>query len=178
MRRVEQTAPTWTSPTTRTWLLRSSHETGGELFEQRVEYAPGSPFPPTHFHPAQSELFEVESGAMIYVVDGTQRRLAAGQTLELPPGTPHKARNASATETAVVRWETRPALRAEDFHRTAATLGAAGPLDSALLAHTYRAEFRATGLLGLVIPAVAALARLLGRSLPDVEHGDAGHAGG
>lgn len=160
--------PSWTSPTTRTWLLRTATDTNGELFEQRVEYAPGSPFPPTHYHPAQAELFEVEQGAMVYVVDGKERRVEAGETLALPPGVAHKARNASATGPAVIRWETRPALRSEAFFRTAAAVGQAGPLERALLAREYRDVFRVTGLLGWAIPLVAGLARLLGRRLPDV----------
>lgn len=159
--------PTWTGPATRTWLLQSGSTTNGELFEQRVEYAPGSPFPPSHYHPAQSELFEVEQGAMVYVIDGRERRLEAGEMLELPPGAVHKARNASATAPAVIRWETRPALRSEAFFRTAAALREAGPLERALLAHEYRDVFRATGLPGLATPLLASLARLLGRKLPD-----------
>jgi hypothetical protein len=105
---------------------------------------------------------------MVFVVDGQERRLSTGETLDLPPGTPHKARNASGSEVAIVRWETRPALRSEAFFRTAAALGEAGVLESALLADTYRGEFRATGLLGLVIPLVAGLARRIGRSLPPI----------
>ncbi len=166
---MDRPEPSWTSPTTRTWLLQGGADSDGAVFEQRVEYAPGSPFPPTHFHPSQTELFEVEAGAMVYVVDGAERRLTAGETLELPPGTPHKARNASDSEPAVVRWETRPALRSETFFRTAAALGESGPLESALLAHTYGDVFRASGLLGLVIPLGAGVAGLLGRKLPQTD---------
>jgi mannose-6-phosphate isomerase-like protein (cupin superfamily) len=164
---MERSAPSFESPTTRTWVLTTSDESHGELYEQRVEYAPGSPFPPMHHHPAQSELFEIERGSMIYVVDGEERRVGAGETLEVGVGVAHKARNASDSETATLRWETRPALRSQAFYATAAKLGEAGMLESALLAHEYRDVFRAAGLLGIVIPVVAAVARLLGRRLPD-----------
>lgn len=164
---MEQPAPSFQSPTTRTWILTTGDESHGELYEQRVEYAPGSPFPPMHRHPAQREVFELEQGSMIYVVDGEERRVGAGETLEVGAGVAHKARNASDAEPAVVRWETRPALRSQAFYATAARLGEAGMLDSALLAHEYRDVFRATGLLGIVIPLVAAVARLAGRRLPD-----------
>lgn len=164
---MEPPAPTFESPTARTWVLQTGADTGGELYEQRVEYRPGSPFPPSHLHPAQSELFEVEQGAMVYVVDGAERRVEAGETLELAPGVSHKARNASAAEPAIIRWETCPALRSQAFFTTAAELGQAGPLEQALLAHEYRDVFRATGLLGAIIPLVAAIARLLGRRLPE-----------
>jgi mannose-6-phosphate isomerase-like protein (cupin superfamily) len=166
---MERTAPSWESPTTRTWVLRTAAETNGELFEQRVEYAPASPFPPAHLHPDQAEHFEVEAGAMIYMVEGDERRLEVGESLDLPPGTTHKARNASATDAAIVRWETRPALRSETFFRTAAVLGDAGLLDGALLAREYRDVFGVTGALGLAVPIVAAVARLLGRRLPAIE---------
>ena len=161
--------PSFETPTTRTWVLQTAADTEGKLYEQRVEYRPGSPFPTNHYHPAQSELFEVEQGAMVYVVDGEERRVEAGETLELPPGVSHKARNASAAEPALVRWETRPALRSEAFFRTVAALGQVGLLESALLAHEYRDVFRATGLPGVIAPVIAILARLLGRSLPEVE---------
>ena len=161
--------PDFETPATRTWVLQGTSETGGELYEQRVEFAPGSPFPPTHFHPDQAERFEVEQGAMIYVVDGEEHRVAAGESLDLQKGVPHKARNASPDEPAVVRWETRPALRAEDFYRTAAELGEAGLLHSALMAHEYRDVFRPTGLLSMVVSPVAAIARLLRRKLPDID---------
>lgn len=167
--RMTDRPPDFETPATRTWVLQRSADTDGELYEQRVEYAPGSPFPPNHFHPQQSERFEVEQGAMIYVVDGDERRVEAGASLDLPKGVPHRARNASADEPAVVRWETRPALRSEAFYRTAAELGEAGPLESALMAHEYRDVFRPTGLLSVVVPPVAAVARLLGRKLPDIE---------
>jgi len=165
---MEDRRPSYTGPHTRTWVLRTAADTDGELFEQRVEYAPGSPFPPAHFHPGQSELFEVEQGAMVYLVDGEQRRIEAGESLELPPGTTHRARDASAAESAVIRWETRPALRSEIFFRTAAALGDAGALEQAMLAHEFRDVFRVSGPLALLVPALAALARLLGRSLPHV----------
>jgi quercetin dioxygenase-like cupin family protein len=166
-RNVPQPAPSFASPTTRTWVLRTAEETDGELYEQRVEYAPGSPFPPQHYHPTQRESFEVEAGAMVYVVAGEERSVSAGERLEIAAGTPHKARNASATEPAVVRWETRPALRSRAFYASASKLGRTGILDQALLAHEYRDVFRASGVLGAVMPLMAAVARLSGRRLPE-----------
>lgn len=163
---MAQRDPDWASPSTRTWVLRRAPDTAGELFEQRVEYAPGSPFPPPHFHPAQRELFEVEQGEMLYIVDGEDRRVAAGESLELPAGAVHKARNASASEPSVVRWETRPALRSESFFATVAMLRDAGALERALLAQEYRDVFRMTGVRGAAVPLLALLARLLGRRLP------------
>jgi mannose-6-phosphate isomerase-like protein (cupin superfamily) len=162
---VEQ--PTFESATTRTWYLRTAADTEGELHEQRVEYAPGSPFPPMHRHPAQDEHFDIECGAMVFVIGGEERTLRAGESIDIPRGTAHKARNASAREPAVVRWKTRPALRTGEFFRVANRLGdGAGPLPSAQLAHEYRDVFRAVGLLGLLVPVLGTVARLARRRLP------------
>lgn len=137
----------------------------GEVYEQRVEYLPGSPFPPTHYHPAQDEYFEVETGAMVYVVDGVDREVGAVESIQIPRRTSHKARNASSEEPAIVRWESRPALRSEEFFAATARLSG-NPLDAALLASEYADVFRLSGPAGLAVPALALLGRLTGRDQP------------
>jgi mannose-6-phosphate isomerase-like protein (cupin superfamily) len=159
--------PTHEDATSRVWYLQTAASSGGAVHEQRVEYLPGSPFPPTHLHPDQDEHFEVEAGAMLFVVREQERRVVAGDALDIPRGTPHRARNASSSASAVVRWETRPALRTTDFFSTAAQLGdERSVLDAALLAHTYRDVFRLTGPTAALVPIVARFARLRGRRLP------------
>jgi mannose-6-phosphate isomerase-like protein (cupin superfamily) len=166
---MTQSEATYETSTSRVWHLRTGAASHGEVHEQRVEYVPGSPFPPTHHHPRQDEHFEVERGAMLFVVDGEERLVTASQSLDIPRGTPHRARNASNTEPAVVRWETRPALRTTEFFLAAAALGdGAGMLQSALLAHEYRDVFRLTGNRRALVPIIAGLSRLLGTTLPDV----------
>lgn len=164
---MNETPPTHENSNGRVWYLRTALETDGELHEQRVEYRPGSAFPHNHYHPDQDEHFVVEQGSILFVIDGVEQVVSAGEEIDLPRGTPHKARNASKTEAAMVRWETRPALRTGEFFATTARLGDdAGLLDSALLARTYRDVFRLTGPLGAIVPLVGGLARLLGRRLP------------
>jgi mannose-6-phosphate isomerase-like protein (cupin superfamily) len=160
--------PTFETPTSRLWHLRTGTDSSGEVHEQRVEYLLGSPFPPSHFHPAQDEYFEVESGAMVFVIGGAERVVSAGESIEVPRRVPHKAKNASDVESAVVRWETRPALRTTEFFATAAQLGRPGPLDAALLAQEYRDVFRLAGFLRFVVPPIARVAVLTGRQLPVV----------
>jgi hypothetical protein len=46
------------------------------------------------------------------VVHGTERRYEAGDTIDVPPGTPHQM---AADGPARVRWEVRPALRTAEF---------------------------------------------------------------
>jgi mannose-6-phosphate isomerase-like protein (cupin superfamily) len=161
------TKPTHEDATSRVWYLRTAQSSDGEVHEQRVEYAPASPFPPTHHHPAQDEHFEVEQGRMLFVVDGREHVVEAGGSIDIPRRTPHQARNASDREVAVVRWETRPALRTTEFFTTAARLGDdRGLLQSALLAHEFRQVFRLSGPTRALVPVLASVARLLGRSLP------------
>ena len=163
------TGATHEDATSRVWYLQTAESSRGALHEQRVEYLPGSPFPPTHYHPAQDEYFEVESGRMLFVVAGEEHVVEAGGTLRIPRGTPHKARNASQDASAVVRWETRPALRTTMFFTIVARLGGElRPLDAALLAHEFRDVFRPTGVNGVLVPVVGRVARLLGRRLPTV----------
>jgi mannose-6-phosphate isomerase-like protein (cupin superfamily) len=165
---VDATNPTHEDRTGRVWYLQTAQSSNGAVHEQRVEYVPGSPFPPSHLHPAQDEHFEVERGRMLFVVDGAEHIVRAGQTLDIPRGTAHRARNASRTEAAVVRWETRPALRTTEFFTTAAQLGdGMGLLDAGLLASEFRDVFRPTGLTRWLVPVVAGVARLSGRHLPE-----------
>ena len=153
----------------RVTFLRTAAETGGELHEQRVEYAPSSAFPPAHFHPDQDEHFAVESGRMVFEVEGAEREVGAGGEISIPRGARHRARNASATEPAVVRWETRPALRTGEFQATAYRLGPdAGLLASALLAHEYHDVFRISGSSRLLVPVLGRLARVARRTLPPI----------
>jgi mannose-6-phosphate isomerase-like protein (cupin superfamily) len=159
--------PTFEDPTSRVWHLRTGETSGGEVHEQRVEYFPGSRFPPTHLHPSQDEHFEVEQGRMLFVVDGTEHLVAAGGTIDIPRGTPHRARNASSSQPAFVRWETRPALRTTEFFTVAARLGDhRALLESALLAAEYDDVFVLSSPTRLLVPVLAAVARLRGRSLP------------
>lgn len=105
--RMDATSPTHESSTSRVWFLQTAESSGGAVHEQRVECLPGSPFPPSNLHPAQDEHFEVEQDRMLFVIDGAEVIVRARETLDIPRGTVHRARSASETETAVVRWEPR-----------------------------------------------------------------------
>lgn len=159
--------PTFEGSTTRVWFLTTGEDSDGAMHEQRVEYRAGSPFPPMHHHPSQDERFVVERGAMCFEVAGTRHVVTAGSAIDVPRGAPHRARNASATEPSVVRWETRPALRTTAFFTAANRLGdGASLLDGALLAWTYRDVFRLDGPARFAVPVLGLAARLLGRRLP------------
>lgn len=87
-----------------------------DALEVEATYDPGGGPPPNHLHPAQDEHFEVLEGTMRVVVAGEERKLEAGDEIDIPRETPHQMWN-GGDGPARVRWETRPRGRTEDFFR-------------------------------------------------------------
>ena len=83
-----------------------------ELLAMEASYPGAGGLPPMHLHPSQAERFEVLEGSVRAVVDGVERRYGAGETFEVPAGTPHTM---AAEGPARTRWEVRPALRTAEF---------------------------------------------------------------
>lgn len=97
------------------------------VHEMHARYAPNSPLPPAHFHPAQTERFLVLEGQLLFIVDGREHRIGPGGVLEIPPGSVHQARN-ERDEPAQAIWQTRPALRTAEFHEAIARARASGSI--------------------------------------------------
>jgi quercetin dioxygenase-like cupin family protein len=96
-------------------FVRTAADTGGELLEMEATYERSSSPPVPHFHPRQEEHFEILEGTMkARVGDEPVRELGAGDTLDIEAGTVHAMWN-DGPERARTRWETRPALRTEQF---------------------------------------------------------------
>ncbi|HYM57817.1 MAG TPA: cupin domain-containing protein [Solirubrobacteraceae bacterium] len=96
-------------------FVRTAAETGGGSLEMEATYSGSGSLPPEHVHPRQVERFEVLDGTIRAIMGGTERQYAAGETFEVPAGTPHQM---TAEGPSRVRWEMRPALRtAEVFER-------------------------------------------------------------
>ena len=93
---------------------RTTAETGGELLEVESSWESGGPEPPEHHHPHQDERFEVLEGELRARVGDVEHTLRAGDTLDLPAGTPHAMWNPGPGR-ARASWETRPALKTEAF---------------------------------------------------------------
>src|SRR4051794_38480153 len=93
-------------------LVSTAAETDGELLEMEATYSEAGQLPPEHFHPRQAERFEVLDGVIRTIIDGKERRYGAGETFEVPAGTPHQM---AAEGPATMRWEVRPALRTAEF---------------------------------------------------------------
>ena len=119
-------------------LVKTAADTGGELLEMEAGYS-GGDLPPSHFHPKQDERFTVLEGSMRAVIGGTDRVYTAGETFDVPAGTPHQM---AATEPSTVRWEVRPALRTEEFFTQIYDARAGGKLHALLRTSAVLVEFR------------------------------------
>jgi quercetin dioxygenase-like cupin family protein len=156
-------------------LVRTGAQTDGELLEMEATYEPGSIEPLEHFHPNQYEHFEILAGFMEAQVGGDRRTLSAGDSLDIPAGTVHAMWNGGGDQARVL-WQTRPALRSEEFFRRVGTLAQEGkltargprdPIVGAAVMQEFRDEFRPTSPPALVqavaFPVLAMVARVLGR---------------
>jgi quercetin dioxygenase-like cupin family protein len=136
-----------------------------ELLEVEGRWGPEGKPPPPHFHPAQDEHFEVLEGRLTAKVDGEERELAAGDTLEIPSGASHQIWNAAA-EPARAVWQTRPAGRTAEWFRSVDALhregdGEPGPLAFGPLLSEFDDVFRLSAAPQAVMkPAVAVLGAL------------------
>jgi mannose-6-phosphate isomerase-like protein (cupin superfamily) len=148
--------------------------TNGASITWIATYPPYSAEPPLHFHPRQTEHFEILAGTMRVNHLGATRDVAAGADLLINPGEPHAMWNPQR-EPAVVRWETTPALRSEQWMGMLIALAAAGRtkadgapgfLQLALLLRTYHDEIRlarpAAWVQALILGPAPALARIKG----------------
>jgi mannose-6-phosphate isomerase-like protein (cupin superfamily) len=80
-----------------------------------VHYERSDGRPPPHLHPDQDEHFEVLDGRLHALVDGDQRMLEAGETIDVPRGTTHQMWSPDGEVRA--RWETAPAGRTSEWFR-------------------------------------------------------------
>jgi quercetin dioxygenase-like cupin family protein len=155
-------------------VIRSS--TFGSLGVEAT-YGPGGSPPPKHFHPTQSEHFEVREGALRVRVEDQEQTLALGDTLAIPPGAVHQMWNPGAVPARVL-WRTSPAGRTEEWFRAVDALhrsgrvgddGMPGKLAFAVLLTEYDDVIRLAGPQPVLRPALRAmslLGRLRGYSVP------------
>jgi quercetin dioxygenase-like cupin family protein len=89
------------SPGEKVTCIRSGLAGGAFIFD--LELAPGAGGPPTHTHDEGDELIEVLEGEIVFRVAGKQRRLRAGDSLNLTPDDPHTFWNPSKIAPARAR---------------------------------------------------------------------------
>jgi quercetin dioxygenase-like cupin family protein len=146
-----------------------------EALDVEAHYGPhGSP-PPKHLHPVQAEHFEVLAGRLTTRVDGNERVLEAGDTIDIPARAVHQMWNAGA-EPARVLWRTSPAGRTLEWFEALDALqregrvmksGIPSPLAMSVLLTEYRDVFRLAGpdpVLRTAFAVLAPLGRLRGYS--------------
>jgi quercetin dioxygenase-like cupin family protein len=82
----------------RTELVRHDLDAGHEAIQVRVDFAPGATAA-RHTHPGVEIAFVIE-GNVEYVVDGKTVLLKTGQSLFIPPGVVHSAKNVGSSNAA------------------------------------------------------------------------------
>jgi mannose-6-phosphate isomerase-like protein (cupin superfamily) len=145
----------------------------GQLLELECVAGPHMRAPPLHVNPHQEESYEVLAGIYDVCVDGAWRHLRVGESLTVPRGVPHTAKNDHDAEAVVLNTH-QPALRFEGFCRTLHRLVASGRVRSlwprdprsaihvAMLFHEHRHEVALSRLPGWVLASLALLGRRLG----------------
>ena len=124
-----------------------------DLLEVEGSYGPAGRPPPPHFHPAQDEHFEVLEGTLRVRVEGEERELGRGETIDIPRGAKHQMWN-GGDQPARVLWQTRPAGRTEQWFRSIDALQRSGKVDKngmpgPLALGVYLSEFRDVFRLGV-----------------------------
>ena len=130
-------------------FLKTARDTEGELLQVRFFMKGGELVAAEHVHPYQEEHVEVLSGSVRFRVRGQERDVGAGETIVVPPGTPHVWSNPGEEEVHVL-GELRPALKTETLLETYFGLAKDGkvnpkncfpnPLQLAVIAREYEDE--------------------------------------
>ena len=97
-----------------TWI-ETSHDTNGERLTFLFEVAPGGKLPVTHYHPEQTESFNVTTGVFQVKLPDGIHTVNAGERLVIPKGIPHKWWNKSGSNSAKMMVTFEPALNTETF---------------------------------------------------------------
>ena len=99
-----------------------------ELLEIDTVNPPSEIHEPEHVHPRQESGALVTAGALVFEVDGVERRVAAGESIDIPANTPHRFWN-DGDEDAHARQWFRPSLNTRSFFETFFALARADELD-------------------------------------------------
>ncbi len=108
-------------------FLRTAAETGGELSEFEVVGVPRGFLRTTHVHPLHTERHEVIEGVLKVGMHGTEHVLHPGDSIEVPPGTPH-TQLPGDDKPGRVRITVTPPGQVEAFAERLAEMSRAGQL--------------------------------------------------
>ncbi len=107
----------------------STQDTDGALLAFDDFLLVGYISPPEHVHPRQQEHFEVISGSLGVRIAGCEQILRVGESVAVPPGTPHTIWSAGEGETHLI-VEFKPALQTDIFFETMFALARDGKTNS------------------------------------------------
>lgn len=111
-----------------------------EMLEVESTWQPGGTPPRTHWHPRQTEQFEVLEGELtVRRGDRAPTVMTAGVAFEVPPRTAHAMWNAGS-ELCRANWRITPAQRTEEMFRTLDRRP--GPHGMIRMLWAFRNEFR------------------------------------
>ena len=82
-------------------------ESSPELLEVEGSWGPRGKAPPVHYHPAQDEHFEVLEGTLTARVEGEERELDKGETLDIPRECAIRSGTGAPKPTRAL-WQTAP----------------------------------------------------------------------
>jgi quercetin dioxygenase-like cupin family protein/uncharacterized protein YndB with AHSA1/START domain len=108
-------------------FIRTGEQTAGELLEMEVSGRPRGFLSQRHVHPGQVERIEVVAGALRVGMNGEERVLREGETIEIPAGTPH-TQVPEGEGPGAVRIQLRPAGRTRAFFERVAALCSEGQI--------------------------------------------------
>lgn len=109
-------------------FLVTAAESKGEVLRVQAWIKSGAEGPPEHYHPVQSESFEVIKGQLNMIYEGKEIVLLPGEKITVAPNALHKWYNAGSEELEVIA-ELRPALKTEYFLESMYALDQLGKLD-------------------------------------------------
>ncbi len=104
-------------------------DTDGQLLQIECFNKPNCPKEPEHIHPMQENRFEVLEGTLDFHIAGQERIVRSGETIVIPPRTPHFFWNSGDIEAHYIQ-EFRPALRIDAFFETWFNLAQTGKLNA------------------------------------------------
>ena len=91
-------------------------DSGGELLAFRLRMRPGGRVSTPHQHPRREERVCVTAGAALVELGGERHVVRPGQTLVIPPGTPHRIAHLAVVDEALEALvEFRPAGQVAEF---------------------------------------------------------------
>lgn len=149
-------------------FLKTAPETNGELVQYESWMAPGGSVGLPHLHPIQVSHFTIVSGRVRFRVAGRDVECSSGESLTVPPRTPHYLWNPFDAEAHLI-VEFRPGLLKQEFFETTFGLardgmsyphGMGNVFQRAVLTAAYRNESRLLGQRRLLVLGLLLLAPL------------------